>query len=63
MTFCAPLAAARKLLFHEMSKPAAAAFEAAFGYLRTLDGDFAVLVGSFVILLLLHFFGWLLRLD
>ena len=54
MTFCALFAAAIKLLFHEMSKPAAAAFEA-FGYLRTLVGDFAVLVGTFVILLLLHF--------
>ena len=48
VTFCALFAAARKLLFHEMSKPAAAAFEA-FGYLRTLDVDFAVSVGSFVI--------------
>ena len=56
-TFCAPLAASRKLFFHEKSKPAAAAFEAAFGYLRTLDGDFAVFVGSYIILLLLHFLG------
>ena len=55
--FCAPLAAARKLLFHEKSKLATAAFEAAFGYLRTLDVDFAVLVGSYIILLLLHFLG------
>ena len=54
VSFCAPFAAAIKLLFQEMSKPAAAAFEA-FGYLRTLHGDFAVLVGTFVILLLLHF--------
>ena len=54
VTFCALLAAAIKLLFHEMSKPAAAAFEA-FGFLRTLDGYFAVLVGTIVILLLLHF--------
>ena len=47
--FCAPPAAARKLLFNERSKLAAAAFEAAFFlYLRTLGGDFAVLVGSFV---------------
>ena len=56
VSFCAPFAAARKLLFNEMSKPAAAAFEA-FGYLRTLDVDFAVLVGSFVILSMLLLLG------
>ena len=55
-SFCAPFAAARKLLFYKLSKPAAAAFEA-FGYFRTLDVIFAVVVGSFVILLMLHFFG------
>ena len=61
-TFCAPLAAARKLLFHEKSKPEATASEAAFGYPRTQDGDCAVSVGFYMILLLLHFLGWLLRL-
>ena len=40
--FCVPRTAARKLLFNERSKLAAAAFEAAFLYLGILDGDFAV---------------------